>query len=139
MSNHYADKWTPERCTRYRTFLGEESGQALIRLALSALSKGKKREDVALIVIDVDDYLWRSMVDHLMPNATEKDWQAYRNDGAVPMARGSVERAGLASDLSTIAPEVAKTLASPPDKGFYVVVLGAGGVSVYPLDPTNFD
>lgn len=139
MSNHYAAEWTPERCTLYRNLLVQESGPALIRLARSSLAKGKKREDLALVVIDVDDPLWRSMVDHLMPNATEADWQAHRDMGAIPIARGTVGRTGLADSLALLSPELGETLSSPLDKGFYVVVLGAGGFSVYPLHPTDFD
>lgn len=59
------------------------------------------REDVAVLVINVDDENGRPLADHLLPGT---DWDAIRAQGEVPVARGLTTRDGLAEDIGQFDP-----------------------------------
>jgi hypothetical protein len=60
--------------------------------------KNLKPEDVAIVVINVDDPHGGPIADILMPN---HNWQQYRDQGEVPCARGLVMRQGMQKILES--------------------------------------
>ncbi len=114
-----------------RNELFQQNIPALARLMKSAISKGKTPEDVMLVCIHVDDEPWTELADHLMPG---HDWQQYRDLGQKPIARGSVERAGMEDILSVSVPGVFPAFAKElPPNSMFVAVMDAGGASVFYL------
>lgn len=53
-------------------------------------------KDRILVCIDVDAIFWKPLVDLLMP---DYDWDVYRKQGLLPVARGKVPREGLLKAL----------------------------------------
>lgn len=107
--------------------------ERLAELAWRALHvKKMKPEDFLIVCIDVDDPAWTDLVDALMP---EHDWDAYRQRGEAPVARGSVERASVGEYLSRVIPGIAGRLRNPDEGEIQVVVLAAGGGSIYLVEP----
>jgi len=83
-------------------------------------SKVKEKEDgreYTVVCILVDDKAWTWFVDLLMPN---HDWQAYRNRGEIPVARGVVPKKLVEEVIDRPLPEPG-----------VVVLFGSGGWSVY--------
>ena len=116
--------------------LFEANHARLSELALRALSRGHAARDFLVVCIEVDS-TWRTIVDDLMPR---HDWQAVRDRGEKPIARGTVMREGLADLLSARVPDIAGALRSTPAPGTaHAVVLGSrdghGCASVYTLQP----
>lgn len=100
----------------------------LAQLAWRACSRGNKNTSHVIVLIEVDDPAWRPLVDHLMPNA---NWQPARDRGERPVARGCVT-ADVNEAVALIVPDLANALSSPPPQGMWrVIVMGAGGASLY--------
>lgn len=99
----------------------------LQELAQKLRSEGRQNSHF-VICIDVDDKTWTPLVNELMPG---HDWEQYRSQGQVPMARGIVPWAllevvteympYLQTDLKTITSDVTG------------LVCAAGGASVFDL------
>ncbi len=65
-------------------------------------ARNMEPSDVVIVLISVDDSAWtRDLADALMPDS---DWQAIRNRGEVPFARGLAGRAGIVDALDFIDP-----------------------------------
>jgi hypothetical protein len=90
--------------------------------------RGHDPADVVIVVIDVDEPSGAGAVltDELMPG---HDWQAYRDRGEVPIARGLATRGGIQSFLDVLDGEAAGLLRRW--EGIAVVVVTGGMASVY--------
>jgi len=64
----------------------------------------------AIVLLSVDDPLGKALADQLMPGYA---WQAIRDRGEEPWARGIVEREGFKTLLQDIAPAEVPTLDHP--------------------------
>lgn len=106
----------------------------LIEMAQRALrEKGMTRSEFVMVCIQVDDPRWRYIVDGLMPNTPESDWQKYRDRGEEPMARGSAFFS-LCEVLSEELPDIADVLMEVPQEGLVkAIVLAEGGGTVYDI------
>jgi hypothetical protein len=89
-------------------------------------------QDFLIVCIDVDDPAWTDLVEALMPG---HDWDVYRARGEAPIARGSVLRSTVGEYLAHVIPGVARKLRKPDDPGVQVMVLAAGGGSLYLVEP----
>jgi hypothetical protein len=106
-------------------FWNAQDKAAMRRLAERATVKSTDHETQFLVAcIDVEDPTWRFLVDLLMPGA---DWQAIRDRGESPVARGVVPRELVASVLEELYPAA---LPLPPEPTT-VVVFSAGGASAF--------
>jgi len=96
--------------------------------------KNLKPAEFFVICIDVDDPNWSDLVDILMPG---HDWQWYRDQGQAPFARGSVMRDTVGEYLAKTVPVLADALREPDtdEQKIQVVVLAAGGASLYVIEP----
>lgn len=83
--------------------------------------------DVVIVVINVDDS-YSNLAHILMP---DHDWQAYRDRGEVPFARGLVMRDGIQKLLDETDKEAAAKLADHALNA--VVVFDHGVAEVFPL------
>lgn len=111
---------TVERINLYRA-----DEVAVKRLEARAAEKTKETgEEFVVVVIEVDDTLWRPLADHLMP---DHDWDQFRKLGQIPIARGVVPRKFIVDLL-------VETMKVPrfPD-GVFTAVFGANGVTVCEL------
>jgi hypothetical protein len=79
----------------------------------------------AVVCIDVDDPTWAFVLDILMPGF---DWEAVRDRGERPVARGVVPRQLIEDLVRECYPAGTADLAAAP--GVCVAVLAAGGISV---------
>jgi hypothetical protein len=95
------------------------------------------REDsLAIVLLNVDDPNGGPLADVLMPNQ-DAMWQALRDDGQVPFARGLAERMGiekLVLALDKEAGETMKAIHRLPSQGLPVVVMDQGVVLVLASD-----
>lgn len=82
--------------------------------------------DVVITVINVDDPHGGVLAEVLMPG---HDWQAYRDRGEVPFARGLAGREGVQQFLDTIDREAAAKLSMVTEPA--VVVVDHGVADVY--------
>ncbi len=79
---------------------------------------------VVIVLLNVDDVHGGPIADSLMPG---QDWQAIRDAGQVPIARGMADRAGIGAVLSQFDAEAAKKLQDMA--GVTVVVVVDHGVA----------
>jgi hypothetical protein len=99
---------------------------------------GRTPEDFAVISIHVDDPKWRPLVDKLMPNTPEAEWQRIRDQDETPIASGSIPQETL-EILCDLLPGIGRIRKERPPKGeVYALIFGDGGCSVYsvPFAPT---
>jgi hypothetical protein len=68
-----------------------------------------KSDSCALLILNVDDLIGGELAAILMPG---HDWQAYRDQGQVPFARGLADREGMQGILELVDPEEALKLRS---------------------------
>jgi hypothetical protein len=93
--------------------------------------RGRKPQDFIVICIDVDDKYWRDFVDYLMPG---HDWQAIRNRGQAPIARGTVESEGYINFVCNCCPEVTSAFQMPLEPNCAYAVVMSHGVTVYQIE-----
>lgn len=87
--------------------------------------------EFVVVCIQVDS-IWRDLVDATMPN---HDWQAIRDIGEEPMARGTVNWA-ICSVVAERLPDITDVLLETPSDGkVKAIVLTNGGGTVYELEP----
>lgn len=112
-----------------RSFLIGDSLERLEELAHRAVHVlGNSPNVVSLVVIDVNDASWTALVEALMPN---ENWQAYRDRGEIPVARGSIYRE-VVEYICGCCPDIRQVLHKPAPLGYlYTFVLAAKGASVY--------
>lgn len=111
----------------------------LIELASRAITlHGRAPDDFAVIAINVDDPKWHPLVKVLMPNTPDSEWQNYRDQDQLPIARGSIPWETVET-LCDILPGIGSIREDKPPAGeVYALVFGDGGCSVYsvPFAPT---
>lgn len=102
------------------------------------LDRGLTWQDAVVTCIQVDDPLGGQLADALMPG---HDWQAIRDLGQVPCARGLAGREGIQEmldALSKLAPGYENIGRQLSDiRTYALVAVGYGTVVVEPLDPPN--
>ena len=101
------------------------------QLAYRAHAKGLRLDEFVVILIDVDDSYWNPVVEEFMPG---QNWQAFRDRGEKPMARGTV-LADFSDFICTVCPDVADALRSELPEGEVRVIIMSYGVSVYLVQP----
>ena len=82
-------------------------------------------EDVVIVLANADDPNGKQLAEALMPN---HDWQAYRNLGELPFARGLAEREGIQWFIEDMEPDMASVLKN--HAGVAVVVVDHGVIEV---------
>lgn len=97
----------------------------LAQLAVRARTKHahEKGPGFCVVCIDVDDPTWTFLVDALMPG---HDWQAYRDRGETPIARGVVP-VSLIVDIVTECYPAAGELHTDATN---ILVFAAGGIAI---------
>ena len=85
-------------------------------------------KDVVITCINVDDHNGKVIADILMPGY---DWQAIRDQGQTPVARGLAKRDGIQEILEVFDKEAAKKLKET--EGVAVVVVDQGVAEIFPL------
>jgi hypothetical protein len=88
--------------------------------------KGLTWKDAVIVVLNVDDINGGPIAEVLMPGM---DWQAYRDRGEVPFARGLAGRQGIEDIIGLIDPEIAEKLKAITSVA--AVVVDHGAVEVY--------
>lgn len=110
-----------------------QSKHRLQHFAFRALTvHGKNSSEFIVVCIAVDSD-WRELVDLLMPNTTEAQWQAYRDRGEPPIAMGFANTGARAYILERL-PDLRASLEGVcPEGTANAVVLNQGGGSVYEI------
>jgi len=107
--------------------------ERLEHMAFRATKKGLARNEFIMVAIDVDDPSWSEVVESLMPG---QDWQAIRDRGEKPVARGTVLADNIVEFLCEVCPDIASALKSELPQGVVrAVVMADGGASVYHIEP----
>ncbi|SRR6266568_779549 len=91
------------------------------------VERGLTPQEVVITVINVDDPHGAVLAEALMPG---HDWQAYRDRGEVPFARGLAGREGVQGFLDAIDEEAATKLRDMTDPS--VVVVDHGVAEIFP-------
>lgn len=86
---------------------------------------GRLPTEVVIVVLAVDDKFGGALAKILMPG---HDWQAYRDRGEVPFARGLAGREGIEEALDTFDKEAAAKLRETRDLAVVVVDRGVAEV-----------
>lgn len=97
---------------------------------LEERARAKEREaegqqQYVVVIVEVDDPTWHSLADILMPD-NEAQWQEYRDQGMVPIARGVVPR-----DLVRKGIELTVGIDTTKLPAVFTAVFAAGGISIY--------
>jgi hypothetical protein len=87
--------------------------------------KNLSASEVVIVLINVDDVHGRDLAEVLMPGA---DWQAIRDRGEMPVARGLVSRKPIEEILSTFDVEAAEKLAASTKVAVVVVDRGVAEI-----------
>lgn len=80
---------------------------------------GKTVDEVVIVIINVDDPHGGPLADMLMPGT---DWQAFRDVGEVPFARGLADRDGIHAALMHFDEMAAEKLTTASGNAIVVVV-----------------
>lgn len=91
------------------------------------VESGHSPKDVVIVLLNVDDSHGAILADLLMPG---QDWQAYRDRGETPVARGLAGRIGILASLEIFDTAAATKLRNAPD-ALGVVVVDCGVAEVY--------
>lgn len=79
---------------------------------------GKSPDDVVIVLVNVDDVHGGQLADLLIPGC---DWQAIRDQGEVPFARGLAARSGMQEILATFDQDAASKLLAMSELAVVVV------------------
>lgn len=121
----------PTEALRHEFYLlNRDRCQALARRAEVLRATGQPA--MMVVCIHVDDPAWTELANELMP---DQDWAPIRARGDAPVARGLVLREGVQAMLSETCPDVAPAFSDP--EAIYIAVMAAGGVSIYPTEPSD--
>ncbi len=101
----------------YHTYMMQQ--ERVAHFAERMAARGDDPGEVVITLINVDDPHGGPLAEALMPG---HDWQAYRDRGEVPFARGLAERRGIKDVLDIFAPEAAQKLEGLAGKVCCVVV-----------------
>lgn len=102
---------------------------AVRRFALRVRERNLSTEDVVIVLLNVDDPHGRILTDVLMPGQ-DQAWQATRDQGQVPFARGLAARKGIEEVVSVLDAEVGERLKRWTQETV-VVVMDHGVVEVF--------
>ncbi len=113
-----------------------ETKERLDHFVRRIVERGLTWEDAVVTCIQVDDHFGGMLTEALMPG---HDWQAYRDRGETPCARGLAGREGIQAILD----EYDKLI--PTNAGrwlretrtYALVAVGYGTILVEPLDPPS--
>lgn len=106
----------------------------LEHLAFRALSVHFLQNDKFVIVCIKVDSEWRELVDMLMPNTTESDWQSFRDRGEEPIARGIINT-GACEYIIERLPDLRASLEEHyPEGSARCIALDEGGGTVYQIE-----
>lgn len=120
----------------FRNTMYINSMSRLQHIAWRALNVHNLANDKFVIVCIEVDSRWRPIVDQLMPG---QDWQAIRDIGEEPMARGSAMW-GICEVVAEELPDIADVALEMPPKGkVKVIVLSEGGGTIYEMEPKPED
>lgn len=116
-----------------RDLFFQPNRERLEHIAFKATKRGLAPNEFIAVAIDVDDPSWSEVVNTLMP---DHDWQAIRDRGEKPVARGTVLGDGIIDYLSQVCPDIAPALTGTLPRGVVrAVVMADGGASVYHIEP----
>jgi hypothetical protein len=90
---------------------------------------GRSAADTVIVLLNVNDPNGGALADILMPG---HDWQAYRDRGEVPLARGLAVREGIQTALDLLDREAADKLRA--SETVVVVVVDHGVAEVFDAD-----
>lgn len=127
-----------ERENCRRLVLHDEFRDRVEHFQKRARERGLSCRDVAIIVANVDDPQGKQFADALMPG---HDWQAYRDRGEVPFARGLANAPALEAAVRVLDPAEAdklhelgeQELREPNPFRMGVIVVDRGVVAVFPI------
>lgn len=108
--------------------LFDANAERIQHFARRVQERGLTAQEVVITVINVDDVHGRILADMLLPG---HDWQAYRDRGEIPVARGLSGRDGIQGALALIDADAAKKLQEAA--GLCVVVVDQGTAEVYQI------
>lgn len=95
------------------------------------MQRGDSPNDVVIVLINVDDTeLSGWLADRLVPS---QDWQAMRDEGEIPFARGLAGREGIQEVLDSFDQDAAKKLLVETEGEVVVVVFDHGVAQVFTL------
>jgi len=89
---------------------------------------GQNADTVVIVLLNVDDPNGGALADALMPG---HDWQAMRDQGQIPFARGLAGREGIQEALEVIDKDAAKKLRETVLGSKRVVVVDHGVAEVF--------
>ena len=91
--------------------------------------RGEPQGDCVIVLLNVDDLYGGALAEILVPGHGAA-WQAMRDGGLVPFARGLARRDGIEDFVSVLDPEAAGKLRAMRDK-VAVVVMDHGVVEIF--------
>lgn len=116
-----------------RALFYRENEERMRYFAQRIVDRRLSAQETLIVCIDVDDQTWTPLVDALMPG---HDWQAIRDAGEHPVARGLAMSAGVAEGAEAVYPAVGDGFRRPlPEGQMRCAVFAAGGVSVFTVRP----
>lgn len=117
-----------------RQVIFDDCAQRLADMAYRAINVLKKDPgDIVTVAIHVDDPAWTDLAEHLMPGT---DWQAFRDRGEKPVARGTTT-GGVMEYIAKVCPDICEAImAGPPEGYLFAFVMDGGGASVYTVPYT---
>lgn len=98
----------------------------MLHFVLRMKQRGYSPNDVVVTCINVDDPNGGPIADLLMPG---QDWQAFRDQGQIPIARGLAGREGIQTILQQFDCDAADKLQRTP--GIAIVVIDRGVAEIF--------
>lgn len=101
------------------TFEGQADRIAYFERRIGEL--GRTPDDTIIVLLNVDDVNGKDLADILMPN-NGREWQAMRDQGQVPFARGLAARDGIQAAVAALDEEAGEKLRAMVGVAAVVVV-----------------
>jgi hypothetical protein len=96
------------------------------------IEQGLSSEEAVIVLINADDVHGSDIAEHLMPGT---DWQAMRDKGEIPFARGLATKEGLVGILKLFDKEASKKLQKMTSTA--VVVVDHGVAEIFDADNSD--
>jgi hypothetical protein len=93
------------------------------------IERGSSPDELIIVLLDVDDPNGGRLANILMPN-NEKAWQAFRDQGQIPLARGMATRPEIQKLVNALDKQTGARLAEMKGKTA-VIVMHQGAVEVF--------
>lgn len=103
----------------------ELQADRVAHFARRIVERGALPDDLAIVLLNVDDV--PLLADMLMPNSSSA-WQAMRDAGQIPFARGLVDRAALHELVAQLDPEAGAKMTTA---AVAVVVMDHGVIEIF--------